>query len=430
MATRVALLLVLVASMGCDLSIKNGLFACGQPSDCPSGYFCWNSDNRCYDSKEPQCEPKSCEQVIAEFASLGISIECGSLPDGCDDSIECGGCGEGEVCGANGQNFICGCEENTCATVSDGAECGFVPTRCGGEEEAIFCGSCLNEELACVDNKCICPPGRSCDDECAGRCEGEEICVGGECCTPTYPCAQNDCSPPGGLPDGCGGVAQCPPCADGEACAFGDDLVYECLGNCTCEAQDIECGSANICGAPTLCGTCSDNGFGEGYRCADGRCICEDAFEYNDSFDDFAQVCGGGVGGVNCMQEAWSLDLQASLHDQNDIDLYALEVLDAPTSIVAQTYNGLSDRVVYMTYLCPDGFVGMWSCSGTIDSIQGITFCTSDGDVVGIERGCEPSSGYGVGTLLVGVESKDFEGDCDDYGLKITATFGPGIPPF
>ncbi|KPK53521.1 MAG: hypothetical protein AMJ63_06215 [Myxococcales bacterium SG8_38_1] len=430
MRARAFLLVSLVALTGCDVAIKNGLFACGQPSDCPSGYFCWSSDNRCYDSKEPQCEAKSCEQVIAEFGALGIPIECGSLPDGCEGSIACGGCTDGEVCGANGQNFLCGCEENTCATFGSGAECGFVPTRCGGQEEAIFCGNCLNAEMACVDNECICPPGQSCDNECAGRCAGEEICVNGECCTPTYPCAQNDCSPPGGLPDGCGGVAHCPPCAGGDQCALGNGLLYECIGDCTCEAEGVECGSATVCGSPRLCGTCTDNGFSEGYRCDSGRCVCEDAFEYNDTFDEFALVCGGGAGGVNCMQDAWSVDLQASLHSDDDVDLYLLEVLDSATPILAQAYNGRSERVVYMTYLCPDGFVGMAGCSGDVQTEQGIEFCTSSDDSVGILRKCDSSASSQVGTILVGVESKEFRGDCDAYRLKITATYGQEIPSF
>ncbi len=78
----VALSLGLILLGGCNLAIPNGLFGCGQQSDCPSGYFCWSSDSRCYDAQEPGCVPESCDQVIAEFASLGISIACGSLPDG------------------------------------------------------------------------------------------------------------------------------------------------------------------------------------------------------------------------------------------------------------------------------------------------------------------------------------------------------------
>lgn len=427
MQVRFALLLALLALSGCDVAIKNGLFACGQPSDCPSGYYCWSSDSRCYDSKEPECVPKSCEQVMAEFAALGINIECGSLPDGCDGSIECGGCPEGTVCGANGENFVCGCEEDTCASFGDGAECGFIPTRCGGQEEGIYCGACLNEELACIGNKCECPPGRNCDDACGGQCRGEEICVNGSCCTPTYPCTQNECSPPGGLPNGCGGVAHCPPCGEDRECVVGDDLVYECIGNCTCESQGIECGSATICGSPTLCGTCADNGFEDGYRCDSGRCVCEDIYEDNDSFDDFALICGGGIG-VNCMQDAWSVDIQASLHGNSDIDLYALEVLDTNTPIVAQLYNGASSRILSMTYLCPDGYVGMAGCSGWIDSQQGIAFCQSTDDYVGIFRQCDWSSSSDVGTLLIAVEAEEFQGDCDGYGLKVIATYGPEIP--
>ena len=420
--------LVALALTGCDVSIKNGLFACGQPSDCPSGYFCWSSDNRCYDAKEPACEAKSCEQVIAEFAAIGIPIECGAVPDGCEGSIDCGGCGEGEVCGANGQNFVCGCEENTCSNFGGGAECGFVPTRCGGPEEAIFCGSCLNPEMACIDNQCVCPPGQSCDDQCAGSCTGEEICVDGECCTPAYPCTQNECSPPGGLPDGCGGVAHCPPCAGDDQCALGGNLVYQCVGDCTCESAGVECGNATVCGSPKLCGSCADNGFGEGYRCDAGRCVCEDAFEYNDTFDEFALVCGGGAGGVNCMQDAWSIDLQASFHSDKDIDLYLLEVLDARTPIVAQLYSGLSERILYATYLCPDGSLGMIGCSGNKDGEDGIEFCESEDDFVAIQRDCDTSGSSEVGTVLIGVEPKSFRGDCDAYRLKIIATYGQEIP--
>ncbi len=223
MRLRLVLMLGVIALSGCNVAVPNGLFGCGQPTDCPSEYFCWNSDSRCYDSKEPECTPKTCEQVIEDFASLGIPIECGSLPDGCEGSIDCGSCAEGSVCGANGQNFICGCEENTCANFRGGAECGTLPTRCGGDEGPIFCGTCFGEQV-CRDNECVCPDGVNCDSGCDG---GE----------PTYPCTFNECSPPGGLPDGCGGVAHCPTCLNGEDCVLSDDTVYECLGDCTCEAK-------------------------------------------------------------------------------------------------------------------------------------------------------------------------------------------------
>ena len=409
---RFALILGFVALGGCDLAVPNGLFGCGQPTDCPSGYFCWNSDSRCYDSKEPACVPKTCDQVIGDFASLGIPIECGSLPDGCDGSIECGGCAGGDVCGAIGQNFLCGCEENTCASYRGGAECGSVPTRCGGEEQAMFCGDCVGDGFVCVDNKCVCPPGETCE------------CAGGE---PTYPCAQNECSPPGGLPDGCGGFTNCPPCANGEDCVLSEGSVYECLGDCTCEAQGVECGNATICGSPTLCGTCADNGFKGGYHCESGRCVCQDPFEFNDAFSSVALICGEGTG-LNCMQDAWGIDLQATLHSSGDIDYYELQVLDAETPIIAQAYGGASDRIVSMTYLCPDGFEGIADCSGSTDDDPSIEFCIGDGDTVGIERKCDSSASSEIGTVLVGVESREFRGDCDSYGLNIYATYGTEIP--
>lgn len=430
MRVRLLLMALLVSAAGCDVSFKNGLFACGQPSDCPSGYFCWSSDSRCYDSKEPECEPKSCEQVIAEFQSVGITIECGSLPDGCDGSIECGSCPQGTACGANGQNFICGCEESTCASYGGGVECGSIPTRCDdSEHEEIFCGDCPGDQLVCVDNQCVCPAGRDCEDECGDRCGAEEICVAGECCTPTYPCSRNECSPPGGLPDGCGGVANCPACSEGEDCVFTNDLVFQCVDDCTCEAQGIECGSSTICGDPTLCGTCADNGFGDGYRCENNRCVCKDQFEYNDDFDSFALVCGGATG-VNCLQEAWSVDLQATFHDGTDVDLFSLKVLDAWTPIAVQAYDGSSRRALYVTYLCPDGYPGVLKCSGSTDTVQGIEFCVTDGDLVGLQRACETSVSGQEGMLLVGVEPLDFAGECDPYGLKIIATYGSEIEPY
>ena len=401
------LVLAVVTLAGCDVTIPNGLFACGQPSDCPASYFCWSSDSRCYDSKEPPCEPKTCEEIISEFADLGISIECGSLPDGCDGSIECGTCPSGTVCGANGQNFACGCAENTCASFGGGAECGSVPTRCDSQAQPIDCGGCFGDYV-CTDNRCVCPPGANCDPGCPG---GE----------PTYPCTKNECSPPGGLPDGCGGVSHCPPCSGGAACVLSNQLRYECVGDCTCEAQQVECGSATICGTPTLCGTCADNGFGAGYHCESGRCVCQDQFEPNDSFDTFALVCGEGAG-LQCMQEAWAIEIPATLHSKSDIDYYALRVLDASTPIIAQVSGGLSSHVLYMTYLCPNGREGMTDCSGSTDSVQDVKFCIESGNAIGIQRRCDDSSSQ-TGTLLVGVRSSEFEGDCDPYQLKVFATF-------
>lgn len=418
---RIAISMAMVAFVfaGCDVAIPNGLFGCGQQSDCPSGYHCWASDSRCYDASEPTCQPRTCEQVIGDFASLGIPIECGSLPNGCDGSIECGGCPEGTQCGANGENFVCGCEELTCATFQEGAECGAIATRCPGSPAEIDCGDCFGQQV-CDGNRCVCPAGVNCSAGCGGGCDDGEVCVEGECCAPTFPCSQNECSPPGGLDDGCGGTAQCPPCGDEEECVLSDESIFECLGDCTCEAQGVECGSATICGQGTLCGTCRDNGYDDGYRCASGRCICADTFEPNDTIDEAAIACED----PNCLQEAWGIELNATVDGPQDVDYYSLQILDAETLLVVELLAGEGDYKLFMTYLCPNGEPGMTGCSGSTESFDGLKYCTSPDRGVGITRFCEPDGFGEVGTLLVGIQPKAFPGICSPYDLSVFATYG------
>jgi hypothetical protein len=182
-----------------------------------------------------------------------------------------------------------------------------------------------------------------------------------------------------------------------------------------------------VCGSPRLCGTCADNGFEGGYYCEAGRCVCGDPFENNDSPGSPAVVCGEGTS-LNCMQDAWGIDLQATLHSPQDIDYYALEVLDAPTPIIAQAYGGRSDPILYMAYLCPDKSGGMDKCSGSTDSIGGIKFCIAEGDTIGIERRCDSGAIGSIGKVLVGVAAREFRGTCDGYGLNIFATYGTEVP--
>ncbi|MCZ6808085.1 MAG: hypothetical protein O7F08_14105, partial [Deltaproteobacteria bacterium] len=173
--------------------------------------------------------------------------------------------------------------------------------------------------------------------------------------------------------------------------------------------------------------SCQDDGFENGLRCSSGRCVCDDPFEYNDTFENFALICGGSTG-LNCMQEAWGIELQATLHQETDIDYYALEVLDADTVLIADLFEGGGRYTVHMTYFCPNGELGIKNCSGSSDDLEGITFCVADvrepGDFVGLARFCEPSSASEIGTVLVGVRAKVFPGGCDPYGLRILATYG------
>jgi hypothetical protein len=128
------------------------------------------------------------------------------------------------------------------------------------------------------------------------------------------------------------------------------------------------------------------------------------------------------------MQDAWGIERQATLHSSQDIDYYELIVLDSTTPLIAQAYGGRSDRILSMTYLCPDGSEGIDKCSGSTDSIGGIKFCIAEGDTVGIERRCDSSASPDVGTVLVRVEAREFQGDCDGYDLNIYATYATELP--
>ena len=130
----------------------------------------------------------------------------------------------------------------------------------------------------------------------------------------------------------------------------------------------------------------------------------------------------------NCTEDAWSIDHQATLHSDKDIDYYELRVLDARTPIIVQAYGGSSERTLSIAYRCPDGLDGMDECSGDTDSIQGLKFCTVDGDNIGIERRCDSGAGTANGTVLVAVQAKEFRTDCDAYGLHVFATYQIGLP--
>ncbi len=73
---------------------------------------------------------------------------------------------------------------------------------------------------------------------------------------------------------------------------------------------------------------------------------------------------------------------------------------------------------------------GIVGCHGEVESFGDFELCTSKEGVVGIERWCESQSAAGIGTLVVGVLPDDYVGECAEYGLKIIATYGIGLPTF
>lgn len=106
------------------------------------------------------CEPAEVDLdgCIPSATCEAVTASCGSLPDGCGGTLECGTCGEGSVCEAN--RCVSSCTPTTCD--AQGAMCGSVDDGCG---TALHCGAC-GEGQACSEGSCIdvCP-GPDCEED-------------------------------------------------------------------------------------------------------------------------------------------------------------------------------------------------------------------------------------------------------------------------
>lgn len=112
------------------------------------------------DSLACTCTPTTC-------AAQGKN--CGSIPDGCGGTLNCGTCGSNQTCTSN--VCVASCTPTTCA--AQNRQCGTIPDGCGG---TLTCGTC-STGLECVDNRFCdtpCPTGeyRCCDNSCSvnNRC--------------------------------------------------------------------------------------------------------------------------------------------------------------------------------------------------------------------------------------------------------------------
>lgn len=86
----------------------------------------------------PICNPTTCE---AQGAT------CGTIPDGCGDTLNCGSCTDPETFGGGGTANVCGCTPTTCE--AQGANCGTIPDGCGG---TLSCGAPCGPVCPCAGN--------------------------------------------------------------------------------------------------------------------------------------------------------------------------------------------------------------------------------------------------------------------------------------
>ena len=210
----------------------------GNPSDNATNNDSPSPQDSSSGTDNPPCVPATCQKLGAN---------CGTLPDGCGQTITCGTCKAGEVCGANNKPNVCGqgaCTPTTCQ--KDGAQCGEISDGCGN---TLNCGSC-QQGYACGSgaqaNRCVCQP-QSCQDQ-------------GKNC--------------GSVPDGCGKTLNCGTCKTGEVCGANNKPNVCGKGACqpkTCSQLGAVCGTAaDGCGKTLTCGNCKSN-----ERCEKSQCVCQ-----------------------------------------------------------------------------------------------------------------------------------------------------------
>jgi hypothetical protein len=166
------------AQAGADCgSIPDG---CGKTVDCgvcPVGKVCGSvQPNKCGDTP---CVPKTCTE---------LGLGCGQASDGCSKTLDCGSCTWPLSCGGGGTPNQCGCKLTSCS--AQNATCGDIADGCGG---TLSCGSCTLP-LTCggggAVNQCGCTP-TTCSK------------LGAKC---------------GTIADGCGGTLTCGVCTAPYVC--------------------------------------------------------------------------------------------------------------------------------------------------------------------------------------------------------------------
>lgn len=275
------------AGQGCcrgkctDLTTRRDCGACGHR--CPPREICVAG------TCQSECTPTTC-------AAQGKN--CGTSPDGCGGTLDCGGCDAPQTCGGGGVANVCGgdvqcggCDAAQCQTCVDGqcvAACDGSEGCCDGTCTLLFttsnCGACgrvctttvANATPACINGACtyfcnppdfidcggVCVDWRNDPDNC-GVCgnacksiNGTAACTNGTCQLACDPGFMNcDGNPATGCetniatnPDHCGYCYQ--PCGGAQGCVGGTCTRLGCDGTAPCSGQCPQSSNGNC-----TCGT-------------------------------------------------------------------------------------------------------------------------------------------------------------------------------
>jgi hypothetical protein len=237
------------------------------------------------------------EPELPECTPVPCGAACGTIPNGCGATQDCGGCAAGNICDDNlcvpqCVPTTCEAEGVACSTIADGCggsiacpcnacevddeedvclgQCGFQSDGCSG---VYFCGEC--------DNGCVpiteCPDGIDCGligDGCNGTLDCGSCPNSGDLCGAHDP---NVCDPPtcrplecyeinplpqcGLVGNGCGDTMVCGSCAPDQICTVVGGVPNQCAG-CVPKAQEVACAGLECglvgdgCGGTRNCGTC------------------------------------------------------------------------------------------------------------------------------------------------------------------------------
>ncbi|MCB9730332.1 MAG: DUF4091 domain-containing protein [Deltaproteobacteria bacterium] len=251
----------------------------------------------------PPCDPITCQ---------GAGIQCGSAPDGCGGTLDCGGCAAGSECGLVAPNTCSAvCIPKTC-----GNACGALADGCG---QTVECGGC--------------PAGQSCGIESPNLCG--KVCVPKTCADLVAEC--------GSIGDGCGGTLKCGSCPSGQACgAVAPNVCGSVCVPKTCSQLGAQCGTVGDgCGGTLDCGGC-----GSGKACgANAPNVCGSTCEPTSCAAAVAECgnvpdgCGGTLYCGGCA--AGSL---CGILTPNICDIPEVPTLDVPAAPSALAVDGSLDE--------------------------------------------------------------------------------------
>jgi len=232
--------------------------------DCPAGTTCGGGGvaNKC---GAPMCTALTCG---------GQNIQCGQTGDGCGNVLTCANCPVGQTCGGGGIANQCGAPAcNPIAVCPAGKNCGDIPNGCGG---TVHCGDC--------------PVGETCGGGGSANVCGKATCMPKTCVQLGAQC--------GGISDGCGGVLACGPCGANEFCNGQNLCVGVAFTPKTCVQLGVQCGpTANNCGGLVDCGGCPvGQGCGAGGvpgKCGSQPCAPKTCAELGAVCGQVANGCGG-----------------------------------------------------------------------------------------------------------------------------------------